>query len=1018
VALFDAETQTLHLDAYRGPSTTEAYAGVAFPVLPGYGASAAAVSRRASVTTSDALIDPVFEHVRDVVRAIGLRSMLAVPIFDSAGNVLGTFSIGARQPNASLFRYQRLIDIAAQTAAIAIENARADKVLREANASLQREVDERRAAEEALRDSQGRLQTALQHTRMGTWTFDLVKNSGYSDPTTLAILGRSADELDQTPTDFFKYVHPDDCDRLKSLMVAVAKGEAEYETEYRFLRADGIYCWISARARVERDAEGRPVRLIGVSWDVTERRSTEALITNQNRVLAMIAAGAPLAETLDALTSLIEPAREDLYGAVWLLDAETQRLRLVAYRGPSTPEIESGAEFPAAPGYGTSAAAVCERACVSTSDMLVDPAWEHSRDRAIALGLRSCLAAPIIDSAGNVLGTFSISARQPDAPLYRHRRGIDIAVQTAAIAIESSRAAQALRDANVALAGEVVERRTAEEELRNARVQLQSALEHARMGTWIYDVPRGSARLDSALLKVLGAPAGDSGEVIVDAYLTDVVHPEDRDRVRAELEAAIRGERDLDTELRLFRQDRSVTWLAVKALVQRAGDGTALRMVGVASDITERKAAEAFIAGQNRVLAMIAASAPLPETMEALAQTVRGIGRDQLCAIWLLDADGQHLHLSYWSGRPLPLTAGQRSTMPVAFGYGASPVAVMRRELVVTTDMASDPVCEHVRGQALAAGMRASWASPIIDSAGKVVGTVAMAAAKPGAPTPRDLQALEILTKTAAIAIESARAAEALHDAHENLERKVAERTRELVAANEQLKELDRLKSQFLANMSHELRTPLNAIIGFTGTMLMRLPGPLTRDQESQLGIVRSSAQHLLSLINDLLDLAKIEAGKMVLKLEPVACQDVIREVVATLQPLADRKKLVLDVELPKAAVTIDTDLRSLKQIVLNLANNAIKFTDKGGVRLALHRLTRDGRNYVEISIADTGIGIRPEDRERLFQAFAQTAGGISDGTGLGLHLSQKFAQLIGGRIEFESEYGQGSRFALLLPGE
>jgi protein-histidine pros-kinase len=224
-----------------------------------------------------------------------------------------------------------------------------------------------------------------------------------------------------------------------------------------------------------------------------------------------------------------------------------------------------------------------------------------------------------------------------------------------------------------------------------------------------------------------------------------------------------------------------------------------------------------------------------------------------------------------------------------------------------------------------------------------------------------------------------------------------------------------KMKSDFLANMSHELRTPLNAIIGFTGTLLMKLPGPLTNDQERQLNVVKNSAQHLLSLINDLLDLAKIEAGRMELRPEPVLCQRVIQEVASTLRPLAERKNLVVDLELPEMPVAVSVDPRALKQIVLNLVSNAIKFTDSGGVRLSLQQVFRRDGPHVEISVSDTGIGIRPEDRDRLFQAFSQVDS-VSDGTGLGLHLSQRFAQLIGGHIEFESEYGKGSRFALVLP--
>jgi protein-histidine pros-kinase len=219
--------------------------------------------------------------------------------------------------------------------------------------------------------------------------------------------------------------------------------------------------------------------------------------------------------------------------------------------------------------------------------------------------------------------------------------------------------------------------------------------------------------------------------------------------------------------------------------------------------------------------------------------------------------------------------------------------------------------------------------------------------------------------------------------------------------------------------MSHELRTPLNAIIGFTGTLLMKLPGPLNADQEKQLRTVQRSAKHLLSLINDLLDLAKIEAGKMELKLSVVDLKGVIEEVAGTLAPQAQAKGLDFSVCLPGEDLTLRTDQRAVSQIIINLTNNAIKFTQSGGVRVEAVRHKTDASSATQVSVVDTGIGIRAQDQAKLFAAFSRVdieSGQAYESTGLGLHLSQKLAERLGGRITFRSEFGVGSTFTLEIP--
>lgn len=237
---------------------------------------------------------------------------------------------------------------------------------------------------------------------------------------------------------------------------------------------------------------------------------------------------------------------------------------------------------------------------------------------------------------------------------------------------------------------------------------------------------------------------------------------------------------------------------------------------------------------------------------------------------------------------------------------------------------------------------------------------------------------------------------------------------RALQEKNIQLEQASLAKDNFLAGMSHELRTPLNAIIGFTGTLLMKLAGPLTPEQERQLGIIQSSARHLLSLINDLLDIAKIRSGKVALNFEPVNINAVIEEVTTSLNALAQEKGLQLEFVLAPEDPLLRTDPRALRQILINLANNAIKYTDNGFVRIA----AAERNGMVEIAVTDSGIGIKPEDRRELFEAFSQVDQGARpiEGAGLGLYLSSQLAALLSGSLDVESRYGHGSTFTLSLP--
>jgi len=333
---------------------------------------------------------------------------------------------------------------------------------------------------------------------------------------------------------------------------------------------------------------------------------------------------------------------------------------------------------------------------------------------------------------------------------------------------------------------------------------------------------------------------------------------------------------------------------------------------------------------------------------------------------------------------------------PVRRGEGATGRLAEAQEPIQVPDILAAPAESRVRGALVRAGYRALLAVPLVRE-GHLLGGLTVIRKATGTFAPETIALLQTFATQSSLALQNAR-----------LFREIEDKSRQLEVASQH-------KSEFLANMSHELRTPLNAIIGFSEVLTDRMFGELNEKQEEYLKDIYASGTHLLSLINDILDLSKIEAGRMELELTEFDLPTAIDNALTLVRERAGRRSIALHTSIDTRLGQIQADERKVWQVVLNLLSNAIKFTPEGG-RIEVGAVPKD--RFVEVSVSDTGIGIAPEDQEKVFEEFRQvgTAAKKVEGTGLGLTLCRKFVELHCGRIWVKSQEGVGSTFTFTIP--
>ena len=455
------------------------------------------------------------------------------------------------------------------------------------------------------------------------------------------------------------------------------------------------------------------------------------------------------------------------------------------------------------------------------------------------------------------------------------------------------------------------------------------------------------------------------------------LYPDDQKKDQLDMQK-LHQNQSIESELRLVKKSGEIVWIKIYAQpIWDEKDNKLLGINGAAKDITEQKHAEEIIEESERRLSLI-------------LNTVSDV-------IFLLAVESEKTYRFVSINPAFTLMSGLEKDQVLGKEIGD----VLPKSVKINLFKNNE--------NAIKTNKTIKWEEEIEYRLGKRYGEIAVT------PFWDNAGVCTYIVGSIHDITENKLAEISIRKVNEELEQRVTDRTAELEHAKERAESADRLKSAFLATMSHELRTPLNSIIGFTGMLLMKLAGPLEEEQEKQLNMVQDSARHLLDLINDVLDISKIEAGQFELSKSQFDMQESILNCVKRTGPLANKKGLDLITQISPEIGMIINDQRRLEQVILNLLSNAIKFTEQGQV--TIKSFMENG--YIFTSIEDTGIGIKDENFNVLFQPFRQLDTGITrkhEGTGLGLSICKRVIEAMGGKIQVTSEWGKGSVFTFSIP--
>lgn len=868
------------------------------------------------------------------------------------------------------------------------------------------DISDRKQAEAQIQEMSQRLALATNAANIGVWDLDLATNRLIWDKRMYELYGIDPTESGAVYETWQRGVHPEDMPSAHAAVQAAIAGERDFHVEFRAVWPDGQIRFIEAHAIVLREEGGDAQRMIGVNWDISDRKQAEGERLQAERVRLEL-------KLLEQLFDIILAGYWDWNIAEGRAYLSPSFKRMFGYEDeelPNTPESWQNSIFP------------------EDLPSVLDCFDRHVRSR------------------GQI--PFYNEVR------YHHKNGSTVWAICSGQVIEWDEEGRPLRAIGFNM--NISDRKQAEEHLQQLSARLNLAVESAAIGIWDWDIARDRLIWDWQMHQLYGIAPNDFAGVY-QAWLS-LVHPDDLSNAETTVRQALESGLDFDSTFRIVHPDGTIRSIQANALVQYDGRGKPQRMIGINYDITDRQESEQIILQQaerekllREITQKIRQSLDLQTIFDTACQEIRTVLQADRVGIFKFYPDSNFNEGEFAAES---VAVGLSSVVGVAvrddcFGTNYAQLYTRGRFLVI--DNLDRTHLTPCHADILATfNVLACMVMPL-PCGDELWGLLCVHQCT----SERHWQQAEIdfthqLANQIAIAIQQANLYEQLQQElkeRQNAQQQLTERNQQLAISNEELARATRLKDEFLANMSHELRTPLNAISGMTEGLQEGIFGEVNAQQIKALQTIKQSGTYLLELINDILDLAKIESGQIVLEIAPTAVAPLCRSSLAFIKQQAMKKRIQVEIDLCVDLPDLLVDERRVRQVLINLLANAVKFTAEGGSVtlkvsdrwIAPSRLsgvtwmqsyrktlkdhsTLGGEKaikYLRIAVIDTGIGIAPQHMDKLFQPFVQIDSTLNrqyTGTGLGLALVKRIIELHGGEMGLSSEVGVGSCFTIGLP--